>query len=105
MWGIPSLSRLTKLQSDLGSATENCLKPPKNKKKWGPPQKMRFSRKKPLRTPGAIRKYPLTGGAEAHNGAPDGPHGNETQKNIRGNRGGARRKTRAHTVTFVLYAV
>ena len=35
-------------------------------------KKHHLSRKNPLRTPAAIRKYPLTGGAEAHNGTPDG---------------------------------
>jgi len=42
-------------------------------------EKNRISSKKGLRVRAAIRKYPLTGGAEAHGGAPDGPHGNETQ--------------------------
>jgi len=55
-------------------------------------EKIGFSQKKGLRVRAAIRKYPLTGGAEAHNGAPDGPHGNETQTNIRGRHGGARQK-------------
>jgi hypothetical protein len=35
-------------------------------------KKCHVSPKKPLRGPALIRKYPLTGGAEAHNGMPDG---------------------------------
>ena len=45
---------------------------------------MHFSRKKLLRVPVPNRKYPLTGGAEAHNGTPDGPaapsQGNEAER-------------------------
>ena len=36
-----------------------------------------FLQKKALRVPGLIRKYPFTGGAEADDGAPDGPAGDE----------------------------
>ena len=35
-------------------------------------KKMLLLQKKGLRVGGLIRKYPLTGGAEAHNGTPDG---------------------------------
>ena len=35
-------------------------------------EKMRFSRKKGLRVSVSNRRTPLTGGAEAHNGTPDG---------------------------------
>ena len=42
-------------------------------------KKCHLSEKKHLRVPGPIRKYPFTGGAEAFDGAPDGPQGNETQ--------------------------
>ena len=53
-------------------------------------EKISFSEKKGLRVRAANRKYPFTGGAEAHNGAPDGPHGNETQnKHQRQTRRGA----------------
>ena len=66
---------------------------------------MRFSRKKLLRHPAPNRKYPLTGGAEAHNGTPDGRDGNGPK------RGGTRKsevlqagrakEVRAHPVGFV----
>ena len=32
----------------------------------------------------AIRKYPLTGGAEAHNGTPDGADGTDGSEAARG---------------------
>ncbi|PRY80065.1 hypothetical protein CLV76_104266 [Marivita geojedonensis] len=38
-------------------------------------KKVRFERFFLLRTQGAIRKYPFTGGAEALGGAPDGAVG------------------------------
>jgi hypothetical protein len=44
-------------------------------------KKYDFSGKKVLQAPAPIRKYPLTGGAEALDGAPDGSSDYETQKN------------------------
>jgi len=41
-------------------------------KKEGCHKKCHLSAKKHLRPPAPNRKYPLTGGAEAHNGTPDG---------------------------------
>ena len=63
------------------------------------------SRKKGLRGAAAIRKYPLTGGAEAHNGTPDGT----TERRSEGKRGkklevtdaGCAKKKMALRVDFV----
>jgi hypothetical protein len=64
-----------------------------------------ISGKKGLRVRGPIRKYPFTGGAEMQRRgarrAEAMSQSNETQKKIRGNRGGARHKVRAHPVKFV----
>ncbi|WP_425040623.1 hypothetical protein [Primorskyibacter sp. S187A] len=46
-------------------------------------KKIAVLEKKGLRVTGLIRKYPLTGGAEAHNGTPDGT----TERRSRGKRG------------------
>ncbi len=46
----------------------------------------------PLRPPAVIRRYPLTGGAEANDGAPDGPQGNETHNKPEATRRGAPKK-------------
>jgi hypothetical protein len=55
-------------------------------------EKRSFVRKNLLRTQAPNRKHPFTGGAEANDGAPDGPDGNETQNKIRGRHGEARQK-------------
>jgi hypothetical protein len=46
-------------------------------------KKMRSFSKKGLRVAMQNRKQPLTGGAEMHDGAPDGPHGNEAEEKNR----------------------
>ncbi|MEO3414297.1 hypothetical protein AAFO92_06565 [Roseovarius sp. CAU 1744] len=62
-------------------------------------------RKKGLRGAAAIRKYPLTGGAEAHNGTPDGMSGTHSQgspgKNTEVTDAGCAKKNGALRVDFV----
>ena len=69
------------------------------------PKKMTLLQKKGLRVRGLNRKYPLTGGAEAHNGTPDGT----TERRSEGKRGkklevtdaGCAKKIMALRVDFV----
>ena len=63
-------------------------------------QKVWIRYERGLRVVGSIRKSPLTGGAEAHDGTADGADDAETRKDvsdgkrkIRGYRGGARRSS------------
>ena len=68
--------------------------------------------KKGLRVSGGIRKSPFTGGAEAHDGAPDGAaarrrrgaDADEAARHSRGMTGGAP-EVRAHWSGFVSHAV
>ena len=69
---------------------------------------MTTCRKKPLRTSGPIRKYPLAGGAEAPNGTPDGAAETETDGRRRGGKietveAGRAVQVRAHLGLYCLW--